>query len=130
MISQDLRSLCFVNFRHQLRQEGPLTRWVRNRCELPVPAVLPLTLLWKCSTVSACGWISHSPGQRPFLPQLVPGIDETEIVGAFWRSRESIPAQNQPPWVPSLCYGDTHTAWDHPEPIRWRHTVPCGALEP
>ena len=41
MISQNFS---FVKFGHQLRQEGPLTRWVGNRCELPVATVLPLTL--------------------------------------------------------------------------------------
>ena len=82
--------------------------------------------------VSECGCVggdSHQGGlARPFLPQLVPEFDETEIVGDCGRSPEIIPAQHQPPWLHSLRCVDTHTAWDHPKPIRWRHTVPCGAL--
>ena len=29
-----------------------------------------------------------------------------------------------------MSYGDVYTAWDRPAPIKWRHTVPCSALEP
>ena len=62
------------------------------------------------------------------VTHLVQEFDETEIVGDCGRSPEIIPAQHQPPWLHSLRCVDTHTAWDHPKPIRWRHTVPCGAL--
>ena len=54
--------LSFVKVRHQLRQEGPLTRWVGNRCELPVPAVLPLTLLL---LHSECVWVGGDSYRFP-----------------------------------------------------------------
>ena len=56
--------------------------------------------------VSECGCVGGglAPGglARPFLPQLVPEFDETDIVGDCGRSPEIIPAQHQPPWLHSL----------------------------
>ena len=133
------RDLSFVNCWHQLRREGPLARVageLGNQCELPLPVVPPLTLLWKCSTVGG-GTGDRTdfpypppPGQRPFLPQLVSEVDETEIAGDRARLLYVTCAQHAPLGVNSLRYGDIHTAWDRPEPIKWRHTVPCGALQP
>ena len=56
-------------------------------------------------------------------------IDETESSGDIGRFKKIAKGQHLLLEMHSMSYGNVYAAWDRPEPIKWRHTVPCGALE-
>ena len=74
--------------------------------------------------------ISRYFGQMPRSLSWRVAIDETEISGDIGRSQTLAQGQRLPTEMYSMSYGDVFTAWDRPEPTKWRHTVPCSALEP